>query len=126
MSLLLDLLHIVGPGARYWGCFLSLRVDSQSPGKDSALKPLFGNFSGFFPGVEQGARIGESYWKFHFQAYSEEFSPITVEELFLLYKMVPLSDFFGHLRLCQTFTMSRSHDILRTSSFTMSGEWVWE
>jgi len=55
-----------------------------------SLKTPVWNFSGFFPGVEQGARIGSL--KNSFSGITL-ISPPIVDELSSLYTLVPLSDF---------------------------------
>ena len=55
-----------------------------------SLKTPVWNFSGFFPGVKQGARIGNS--EVEFSAFCV-ISPPHVKELFTLYRLVPLSLF---------------------------------
>ena len=55
-----------------------------------SLKTPVWNFSGFFPGVEQGARIG--LLRIPFSRIAED-SPPNFDEVSFLYPLVPLSEF---------------------------------
>ena len=76
---------------------VSTSVASSSLAFSTPLGKPLGKTSGFWGlgvcfGVEQGARIGTL--EISFPEITGKFSPITVE-LFLLYLLVPLSDFLG-------------------------------
>ena len=59
-----------------------------------SLKTPVWNFSGFFPGVEQGARI--ALFEKSFSGIVEHLAPI-INELFLLYRSGPVSAFLDIL-----------------------------
>ena len=65
-----------------------------------SLKTPVRKFSGFFPGVEQGARIGVEIYG---NSTIFKDSPPIIAELFLLYPLVPLSDFSEILDFLDTW-----------------------